>query len=132
MGSGDELGDNTVLIGIIMALVGYLVTFFSTQRLQKQQHQQARALQDRQSKLTRVNAQLKSLFGPMRMLDIACFQAVTPLAKLYDCSDELAGNVEQAIQYLANCASENPASKLAHDYRCVALSHSTQARRDGA
>ena len=79
-----------------------------------------------------MESQLKDLFGPLRMLDIACFQAVTPMATLYSCPPEKAGRVAAAIQFLAERASENPASKLAHDYRCVSLSHSTQARRGGA
>ena len=104
----DVLGDLTLVFGILMALLGYMVTHYSTQKLQ-----------DRLARQARVESQLKDLYGPLRMLDIACFQAVTPMATLYGADERVADNVPLAIRFLAKKAAENPASNMAYDYRCV-------------
>ena len=111
-GDDDLLGDFTLLFGLMSALIGYLVTFYSTQKLQ-----------DRLARQARVESQLKDLYGPLRMLDIACFQAVTPMATLYGADERVADNVPLAIRFLAKKAAENPASNMAYDYRCVVPSH---------
>ena len=58
-----------------------------------------------------VESQLKDLFGPLLVLDIACFQAVAPMATLYGATGDVAGNVPAATRFIiAGKASEKPAS----------------------
>ena len=61
-------------VAFIFTVAASLITFLVT-------HFSAQAREERVSKLQRVDMQLQNLFGPLRMLDIACFQAVTPLAQ---------------------------------------------------
>ena len=57
-----------------------------------------------------MEGQLKDLFGPLLVLDIACFQAVAPMATLYGATGDVAGNVPAATRFIAGKASEKPAS----------------------
>ena len=126
-GDDDLLGSLTLLLGVFSAIAGYVFNLWQTQ----QNITSKRKLDDVKSRKGRVETQLKDLFGPLRMLDIACFQAVTPMAKFWGRADkELDYLIEQKIEptldsvpncikYLARKAAENPASKLAYDYRCA-------------
>ena len=54
-----------LVVSSALALLGYLITYVINVKLGQ-----------RADRLLRVNEQLEKLFGPLRMLDIACFQCI--------------------------------------------------------